>query len=292
MKSCFDCIPCFFRQALEAGKLAHAGPLTLKKILDRIARTVPAFSLDSSPPEMGRIIHNTVKKMTKRRDPYRQIKARSNKLALGLYPRLKKRIAGSKNRLLTAAGLAIAGNIIDFGVKNSLNVDLELKKILQGRGEIPSSGRLFRFPAFEKALKGPGPVLYLADNAGETVFDRLFIEEIRFQYPEKNIFYAVKGEPVINDATEEDARASGIHKTAAIISTGLDAPGTVLDLCSASFMRFYRKAGLIISKGQGNFEALSKEKKNIFFLFMAKCPVVASELGCRTGQAVLLMTER
>ena len=130
MKTHLDCIPCFFKQALEASRIAGAGEKTQKKIFNRLSEILSSISLNSSPPEIGRIIYGLVNEMTPVKDPYRKIKDKSNKLALKLYDRLKEKVLCSDDRLLTAVELAIAGNIIDYGVKNSLNVDEELNKIL------------------------------------------------------------------------------------------------------------------------------------------------------------------
>ena len=125
--------------------------------------------------------------------------------------------------------------------------------------------------------------MYIADNAGEIVFDRVLIE----QFKNKKSIFAVRSGPIINDALVEDAIACGIYKCARIISSGCDAPGTILRFCNKKFLKIYRDADLIISKGQGNFEALADEKRPIFFLFRAKCPVVAKHLNCKLGDVIL-----
>ncbi|MCK5160724.1 MAG: DUF89 family protein, partial [Candidatus Aureabacteria bacterium] len=130
MKTYLDCIPCFFKQALEAARMAGAGERMQKKILNELAGILPEFPLTSSPPEMGRIIYGLARRVTQRDDPYLKIKEKSNQLALNIYGKLKKKISRSPDKLLMAVKLAIAGNIIDYGVKNSLNVDVELAKIL------------------------------------------------------------------------------------------------------------------------------------------------------------------
>ncbi len=294
MKTYLDCIPCFFKQALEASRLSGAGPKTQKKILDKIALSIPGFPLTSCPPEMARTIYGTVKRMTGRKDPYAGIKEKSNKLALSVYSRLKKKAASSRDRLLTAIELAIAGNIIDYGVKNSLDVGAELNKILdkEDRAIRKEDSRIFNYRSFRRALKKAKTVLYLADNAGEVVFDRVLIEEIKRADKDKRIFYAVKEYPVINDALREDALVAGIEEEAKIISSGLDTPGTVLSFCSKAFLKAFRDADMVISKGQGNFEALSDCGRSVFFLFMAKCPVIAQDVRCRLGDVVLLRKKR
>lgn len=290
MKTYLDCIPCFFKQALEAARLAGASKRTQKRIINKLAEIIPKFPLSSSPPEMGRVIYGLVKKETGKDDPYKKIKAKSNKLALALYGKLKKKVSSSRDRLLTALELAIAGNIIDYGAKNSLDVDKELKKILNEEDEAikKQNKATFNYPEFKHALKDAKTILYLADNAGETVFDRIFIEEIKRLDKDKKIVYAVKEKPIINDALIEDARTCGIDKVAKIISSGLDVPGTVLSLCSKEFLKLYKKADIIISKGQGNFEALSDKGRPLYFLFIAKCSVIAKDVGCNVGDVILL----
>ena len=288
MNTYLDCIPCFFRQLLEGARLVNASPTQQKKLIDEFARIVPVVSLEASPPELARQGYRLLKKITRHPDPYKAIKQKSNRLALRFLGELKKKVAHSKDRLLTAIELAIAGNIIDFGVKNNLNVKEELKKILIAENKSIQEKTLFHYPQFRYVLKSANNILYLADNAGEVVFDRVLVEEIKRLFPEKIIHYAVKEKPVINDALLEDAQKCGMHKIAQVISNGSDAPGTVLGLCSKKFKKIYLNSDMIISKGQGNFESLAPEKKPAFFLFMVKCPVVAKETGCKIGQTVLL----
>ena len=290
MKTYLDCIPCFFKQALEASRIAGADQKTQKKIFDKLSGILSDISLTSSPPEIGRVIYGLVNEITSKKDPYRKIKDKSNKLALKLYDRLKEKVFRSDDRLLTAMKLAISGNIIDYGVKNSLDVDKELNKILHEENKAlkKENERFFNFSHFKQVLSKAESILYLADNAGETVFDRILIEEIKRSDKDKKVIYAVKEEPVINDALAEDAYKCGIDKIAKIISCGSDAPGTVLSLCSKYFLKVYKQSDMIISKGQGNFEALSQQKRPIFFLFMAKCSVVAKDVGCNVGDAILL----
>lgn len=303
MRTYLECIPCFFKQALEAARIAGADESLQKRILSQLAKKIPDFSLATPPAETGQVIYALVKKLTRKQDPFIKLKEKSNRLALKLYPELKKKVSGSKNRLLMAVELAIAGNIIDYGVKNSLDVNKELTRILnEEHNTIRKRNRTnFHYSEFECSLKTAKRILYLADNAGETVFDRILIEEIKRLYPDKEIIYAVKDKPIINDALIEDALICGIDKVAKIISCGSDAPGAAFSLCSKEFLKIYREANMIISKGQGNFECLSEEKrKRIFFLFMAKCPVVANEVrarsisarACTIGDMILLCSHK
>ncbi len=292
MKTYLDCIPCFFRQALEGARIVQASPKQQKQIIDGFARRIPKISLEASPPEIARFGYKLLKMVSFNGDPYQAIKQKSNRCALRLLGKLRNKVRHSKDRLLTAIELAIAGNIIDFGVKNNLNVNAELKKILAEENKSIQKKSIFHYLEFRQALKGAKNILYLADNAGEVVFDRVLVEEIKRIYPDKIIYYAVKEKPIINDALLEDAKVCGIDKITQVISNGTDAPGTILSLCSEKFKRIYKSADMIISKGQGNFESLSRIKRPIFFLFMVKCLVVAKETGCKMGDIVLFYNMR
>jgi uncharacterized protein with ATP-grasp and redox domains len=217
-------------------------------------------------------------------DPYYTVKQQFNAAALRLYSQMRNLILESDDPLATAVRLAIAGNIIDFGVKSQLD-ETELKvTISKCLAEDPSGLQL---EVFREAVNEAQVILYLADNAGEIIFDRLLIEQL----PEGKITVAVKGSPVINDATMEDAVLAGLPRIVDVIDNGSDAPGTILESCSQSFRDFFRKADLVIAKGQGNYETLSDLDKNIFFILKAKCPVISRNIGCKVGEMILQKTK-
>jgi hypothetical protein len=289
MRTYLDCIPCFYRQALDAARIAGTDELIQKKIIDELSQLIPNFSLETAPSEMGRAIYGLVGKISGVKDPFKEIKENSNKFALKLYPKLKQEINNSEDRLLTAVKLSIIGNIIDYGAKNSLNVVEEIDHLFQGNFIInnKNNSTTFKYNQFKESLNKINTIIYLADNAGEVVFDRLLIEEL-VEGLGKQVIYVVRGKPIINDALIEDAIFCGINKVAKITSSGSDAPGTIMKYCSPEFIELYQDAELIISKGQGNYESLSEEDKSIFFLFRAKCPVIAEDVGCKVGDMVLI----
>ena len=261
---------------MKAARIAGADENMQKKILDEVSKLVPEFPLESTPPEMGRIVYQLVNRLTGNEDPFREIKKSSNQLILNLYPELKMMIENSKDRVLTAVRLATAGNIIDYGAPTSFEIEEEVANCLK------SNFAVFDYSDFKQALDNAESILYLGDNAGEIVFDKLLIEELG-----KNVIYVVRDKPIINDALVEDAYDCGMDKIAKVISSGSDAPGTVINLCSREFLEIYHKAPFIISKGQGNFEALSKERAPIFFLLKIKCPVIAKDIGCKVNDMIL-----
>jgi hypothetical protein len=257
--------------------MAGADEDVQKKILDHLAAEIPNFSLSSSPPEMGRIVYRLVREITGEEDPFKKVKDKYNKIALNIYPDLKSKVAHSQDRLLAAIRLAIAGNVIDFGVDNPFVLGEEIEDVFN------RDFAVFDYQEFKQSLKNTKQILFLADNAGEVVFDRILIEELS-----REVIYVVRDKPAINDALIEDAKFCGIDKIAKVISNGSDVPGTILDLCSRDFLSLYVKAKLIISKGQGNFEGLvGKDNSPIFFLFKAKCPVIANDIGCKVDDIVL-----
>ncbi|NCA96495.1 MAG: DUF89 family protein [Methanomicrobia archaeon] len=283
MRTYVECIPCFFKLALEQSRLFTANELVHKQVMDAVAQLVPHLSLGLTPPEMAREMHKVFKEKFGWPDIYKKIKEDSNRRALDLYPQLKDVIARSNDRFLTAVELAIAGNVIDYAAKNNLNIEEEIHKLLSGDLAIGPKN-VFEYDVFKKDLEAAQTILYLADNAGEIVFDRVFIEEF---YERKNVIVAVRDTPILNDATMEDAIFCGVDKVARVISSGVDAPGTVLKYCSEEFLKIFKSADLIISKGQGNYEALSEERGPIYFLFKVKCPVIARHCEATLGDIVL-----
>jgi len=249
----------------------------IKEILVAFSQFVPGISEQATPPEIGREVYRIISEKTGIEDPYRMIKKRCTQQALALYPKLKETIALSEDRLLTALRIAIAGNVIDFGANTDFDLDKDLEVLLSQELAID------HYQEFRETLKNAEKILYLADNAGEAVFDRLLIEEIEIQ-----VIYVVRERPIINDAVYQDALDAGLDKVAEIASSGTDAPGTILNLCSKEFLKLFQSADLIISKGQGNYEGLSEENRPVFFLLKAKCSVIGRDVGVSQGSIVLM----
>jgi len=280
MRIFLDCIGCFIRQALDAARLATDDEQIHERVVREVLRLAADLNMSQSPPSIGQQIHRLIRELVGKDDPYRKIKKRFNNLALKLYPELRKHIIDSDDRLETAIRLAIAGNIIDFGVNNSLE-ESQVKETISDS----LSGYLDpkQIQGFKDAVNAVEKILYLADNAGEIVFDRLLIEQL----PYEKVIVVVKSTPVINDATMEDAEVVGLTRIVEVIDNGSDAPGTILETCSQDFVDRFKQADLVIAKGQGNYETLSHVDKNIFFVLKAKCPVIARDLGCEIGEMVL-----
>lgn len=221
-------------------------------------------------------MHRIVRQLTGNNDPYAAVKAESTREALRLYPRLRALAADDGDRLERAVRIAIAGNVIDFATGADFDIEEGLERVLRQPFAIND------IVALREALSEARSLLYLGDNAGETVFDRVLIEAL-----ELPVTYAAKGGPILNDATVEDALVAGLNEVAEVVSTGSDAPGTILSGCSAEFRGVYERAELIIAKGQTNYETLSEEGERLFFLLKVKCPVIARDIGAAVGNIVL-----
>ena len=255
MKTYLDCYPCLLRQALSAARRAGASENQQHSILLKTMEELSAFPSNSTPPQLAYRIHQQVQQLTNNIDPYRDDKDQATQQALAFYPELKKKVREASDPLEMAIRIAIAGNIIDLGVAESYDLEATLKRVLTQPFAIND------LVALRSALARSVSVLYLADNAGETLFDRVLIESL-----ELPVSYAVKAGPIINDATHEDAVAAGIDQIAEIIDNGSNAPGTLLDQCSELFRKRFAQADLIIAKGQANYESLSDSPAPIFFL--------------------------
>ena len=281
MKVYLDCFPCFVRQTLEAARMQTADEALQRRILDEVMKRLVRLPLEVTPPQVGQIIHRLIKELTGNEDPYREVKRQYNEIALKMYPELCERVRASQDPILTAVKLAIAGNIVDFG---ALSGNFDLEQVVEET--LRSDFALDGYERFRRALDRAVRIVYLGDNTGEIVFDRILIETL-LRHKTFQIVFVVKEVPIINDATMEDARFVGLDRLVRVIPNGSDAPATVLSECSPEMVEVYRAADMVVVKGQGNYESLSEEQGPLFFLLKAKCAVAARDLGVKVGDIVL-----
>ncbi|MGD9382681.1 MAG: ARMT1-like domain-containing protein [Desulfobacterales bacterium] len=279
MKTSYDCIPCFIRQALDAARLTTSDENIHEQVLRGVLAAASKMNLDQSPPVMGHYIHKLIRELSGIDDPYKKIKDRFNSFALELYPDLKQQIQTSSNPMDAAVRIAIAGNIIDFGVNAEIDRSIIFDTIEQAISVQLFGDIRLLFDSIDSAKN----ILYLGDNCGEIVFDRLLIEQL----PVDKVTFVVRGGPIINDATMADAKETGMTELVNVIDNGSNIPGTVLEKCSKEFRECFAHADLIIAKGQGNYETLSGCEKNIFFLLQAKCPVISGHMGYEQGSFIV-----
>jgi uncharacterized protein with ATP-grasp and redox domains len=276
LKTSLDCYPCFLQQALRAARLSGADETQQYSIMQYSLSLLRNLPSGANPPEIGYYIQRIVQDMVGIQDPYLKMKMMSTQQALALYPKLKALVDQSADPLALAIRLSIAGNIIDFGFSDQI-ADLweTVERVIQQPYAIDDSA------AIKAYLKTADHVLYLADNAGETVFDRILIEVLPVP-----VIYAVKSSPYVNDATMPDALAAGLDTCATLIRNGAQAAGTILPLCSEEFCKYFENAPLIIAKGQANFETLSTAGAKVFCLLQVKCPIIGLDLNVPVGSII------
>ncbi|MBN1946895.1 MAG: DUF89 family protein [Bradymonadales bacterium] len=280
MKTYLDCIPCLLRQSLEAARNVTEDVQVHQHTIRHVLRVIAELDLHLPPPSVSQLIHRKLRELTGVADPYQDAKKRHNQLAMGVLTELSADLDRSPDPLQAAARLAMAANLIDLSVPGSLS-EPQVLAALRESGNNTVHGD---WAAFHRETAAASTILFLADNAGEIAIDRLLVQALG---PER-VTVAVRGGPVINDATLEDAREVRMHELVEVIDNGSDAPGTILADCSSQFRERFHQADLIIAKGQGNFETLSGVNAKIFFLFKVKCPVTAEHAGLPLGTLALL----
>jgi uncharacterized protein with ATP-grasp and redox domains len=265
-------------QILEAARMATDDVNKQEQILADAIDILSNYKSYDCSPALDLAMHGLVKKHTNTTDPYRLIKDADIKAAKRVYPQLKDFLEHKQNSIYWALKLAATGNNIDSAIYHNVDLDRCVKQ------ELKKEFGKCDLPRFEELLKTAGTILIIGDNAGETVFDKVLAETL---LPLK-IIYAARNEPILNDATVQDAYESGLDECTTIISSGCNAPGTILDQCSDEFLKVFYSADIVISKGQGNFESLSDCKREVFFLLKAKCSMVARKLDVNINEYVFI----
>lgn len=284
MKVHLECYPCFLRQALIALRLGTKDEALQHDIFGRILSSMHLMDVSKTPAHASSFMHRLIREALGS-DPFGEIKSEYNKIALELYPHFKRIASESPDPLWTATRLAIAGNVIDFGIFTSVDIEGTIKRALDGPITVDD------YDQYKSAVMSSDNILYLLDNTGEAVFDRILIETLASMG--KKVTAVAKGGAIINDCTYADAIDAGLEESCEVIDNGSDFVGTILETTPEGFRQRFDGAGLIISKGQGNFETLHHlggkifSGGKIFFLFQSKCDVVSKWLGLSKGSMLL-----
>lgn len=258
-----------------------------KQVADRfLSETGKLLNNDKelTNPVLATEIHRTARKLINHSNLYQEEKQSANTILMEQYADWKDLVNKSSNPLYTAVKLAVAGNIIDYGAHVVPEDIVEhVQDLLNKRLAVDKTQQLFT------EIHRASSILYIGDNAGEIVFDKLFIETMKHNH----VTFAVRGKPVINDVTMEDAIDTGMNSICKIVSNGYDAPSTLLAYCSDEFIQLFKKSDLIIAKGQGNFEGLmDTSHPNLFFMLMAKCEPIAEMIGVNKGDMLVMRSTK
>jgi len=278
-----ECIPCYLKQVLSTVKVADYPEDKANNIFYEAMKVIPELDTESTPAENSTLVLLEAYKAMGMEDPYKQAKKESNELAMKFYGNLEHLIKKSPDPLLTAFKISVAGNIIDMGIMPDFDINVAINEI---------TGKEFDkcdYDDFKNCLINSKNVMILADNSGEIVFDKLLVDVLKTYGV--HITYVVKGKPILNDATMEDAVESGMDKIAEVITNGAGFLGTVIHRCSDEFIKRFENADLVISKGQANYESLEGSEfagDKTFFVLRVKCDLVADCAGARFGDILFL----
>jgi hypothetical protein len=283
VKATLDCLECIASQALRAARVATDDAALQRRIFNGTLERIPAMDLEKPPAQLSLVIYEIAAGLTGNADPYKDLKYEQNAAALELEPELRGMVDSSPDPLATALHLAAAGNIIDLGIQThgSIDVRAAIQQAIQDRFAIDHSD------AFRSSLSRCRDLVYLLDNAGEIVFDKILIEELKKSTP---VTAVVKAGPMINDVMMADAEQVGLTKICPVIDNGGAFIGSPLDLAPESFKQRLRQADMVVGKGQGNYETLEQFDADMFLILKAKCAIIAHHVGVDRGQVVLIST--
>lgn len=288
MKLFIDCYPCLLKQIITTTKLLDLNDRQTKSVVDKAMKYLLESKQDIMPLHivawLYTFIHQTFYNSNGTFDPYKHLKHDTNLLALKYFNKLENIVNASSSPLETALCFAAMGNIIDFGAKEHGSIDINHE--IENMGNLNFS--IYHYDKLFEKLKNAETLLYIGDNGGEIVFDKVLIREIKKEFSNIDIVFAVRDRPIINDATIEDARFVGLDKEVSVVSSGSIYPGTILEEANEKFKELFQSADVIIAKGQGNFESLSDvNSENLFFIFRVKCNHVADIIGVKNDDLIL-----
>lgn len=282
MKSQPQCLVCALNQALKTIEIAGVHPSRQAEMLGEAMDALRDVSLELSPAEISTIAIDSVSRSFKNPDPFMDIKKEHTRNALTLYPHFEAMVQNESNPVEAAIKVAASANLIDLGARKEIQLMKEMDE------EVGRKLKKNDIHLFEEKLRAARSLLWIADNAGESVFDKLVLEQLKGL----DLWIGVRGGPVLNDVTLEDAVASGLDRLGKLITTGSNCLGVLQDRCSEEFLELLENVDVVVAKGHANFETMDTFRREIFFLLKAKCEVVAKELGVELGDTVFTLKKR
>lgn len=281
MKMELDCLPCICRQTLESARMVTEDENIQKDIMKKYAQLIPVtLDKDISAPELAAEIQAYIKKVSGVKDPYKKIKENNLAKAFEILELVKREINDAEDPFLAVLLMAAMGNSIDAGVSLDVEIEENIERALN------NSFKINDYQKFLNDINTAKDVLFIADNTGEALFDKLLLQKLK-NY-DLNITYAVREVPILNDLTKKEALELGIDEYADIITSGSKAPGMLMESASSEFLEAYNKADIVLSKGQGNLEGLYQEEENIYYLLKTKCELIAKILDVEIGDFLFI----
>lgn len=263
-----ECIYCIIKKADSLFSKYETDENEKLNFMKEVFKIVSISEKGDTSPYLNSKIMSLINSKFNVEDIYYEIKKEYNNLLISMQNEILGDIYGSNDKLLTALKYAMVGNFIDFGAMDHVEIG-ELKKLITGATEQVID--INEYQQFFQELKKTKKLTYIVDNAGEIVLDYIFIKVIKEIFPHIIVDVIVRGKPILNDATINDAKEVGLCEIANVVENGTDIPGTQLDKINSKSKEVIDNADLIIAKGQGNFETLFGCGKNIYYIFLCKC---------------------
>ena len=275
------CVECIIGQTQRVADAIHADAALRKKIDDDVPAMVKDFDFSLTPPEVARPVYEHLAVLAGKEDLYDEVKRLSTQKAQAFVPDLREKIEKAFDPFLTAVKVAVAGNVIDLAAEVTFDLDEEIEKLFDTRFAHDDVAVL------KQKLASADTLLYIADNAGEHIFDALAIEAFSRLFPSLKIFYMTRGKPIINDITYSEAKADGLGRFCTLVDSGVDTPGFVYGRADEAARKLFDEADVVLTKGMGNYECLSPSpRSDLVYLLKVKCQVVSRSIGAEVGSIV------
>jgi len=280
-----ECVGCIINQSAKVAKAIDANDILTKELTSTVEMMSKDFSFSDTPPEIAAYVYEKMAEIANKLDLYDEVKEHSTKKARTFIPLLENKLKNSKDKLLTATKIAVAGNVIDLAAEVEFDLEEELEKIFD------TDFAYNDFEVLKDKLSIAKNVVILGDNVGEHIFDHMFIQVVKELYPDIEITYMVRGNPIINDVTIKEAKEAGFDKICNLVDSGVNTPGFTYSRATTSAKKMFDEAGLVISKGMGNYECLTPTtREGVCFLLKVKCSVVAASLSKDLGDIICKVT--
>ncbi|MBN2605286.1 MAG: DUF89 family protein [Bacilli bacterium] len=285
MKTSLECMECNVKQLVKVSKLLGVSAEKQEQASRRLFSMLSNVNFNLPNPQVMEETWKIITSAFANDDPYLEIKKEYNDLLLDAFCEIEEIINHASNSYLAGLKIAVTGNLIDFAAKHKFSKDELLERV---RNYDNISFAINDAVQLEHQLKKANSLFYIGDNCGEIVLDKLFIQVIKKMNPEIVVYFGVRGGPILNDVTVNDAIDVGMNDVAMIVSSGVAAPGVLLDKSTSEFVNLFEKCDVVIAKGQGNYESLNDIKKdNLYLLLMVKCPYIASEIKVQTMDYII-----
>ena len=288
MKIQTECVPCLLKRVIfESELIEKNGEINSRIIREACDLLGELYDPGACSAEIATKVHKRVYELLGDVDPYSKLKKLSNKVAISLLPMVYSLLDQSDDRLKTAMECAIIGNVLDFGIDGGSKDPDKLKDdfLTYFKEGLDHDDYQKTRVILEKAQH----VILFTDNCGEIVFDKVLCEELKAKYENVDLTVVVRGEPIISDATIEDAREYGLFEVAdKVLTTGCFAIGVDFARLPKVVENKLKKADLIICKGMANYEAFSETRYHpVVYLLRSKCSAIARSMGVSLNKSII-----